>query len=245
MESGKYKLGGNNDAISGDGGTLATVYEKGSKLGLEPLDYGDSSLVGLWTFDEGTGSTAYDYSGKNVTGGWSGSGYGSGEVGPYAGSFSGSNYVDTGLATPHQITTCAWNKLNSSTSEYPVVDTRRWHGNAFVISRTSSTFYGLFYNSDGSSAWSSYSPLPAGFQNTNWQLWCFTSDNNVITKWVNGQAIASSTTNGSGLASSNGMSIGIGYYGVPWFFNGSIDDVRIYNRALSAAEIAAMYAGGK
>jgi prepilin-type N-terminal cleavage/methylation domain-containing protein len=33
MESQKYKLGGSNDIVSGDGGTLATVYEKGSKLG--------------------------------------------------------------------------------------------------------------------------------------------------------------------------------------------------------------------
>jgi hypothetical protein len=29
------------------------------------------------------------------------------------------------------------------------------------------------------------------------------------------------------------------------FFNGMIDDVRIYNRALSAAEIQAIYAGQK
>src|ERR1022692_1082421 len=53
MESAKYQLGGSGDVISGDGGTLASVYEKGSKLGLEPLDYGDPSLVGLWTFAEG------------------------------------------------------------------------------------------------------------------------------------------------------------------------------------------------
>jgi hypothetical protein len=29
------------------------------------------------------------------------------------------------------------------------------------------------------------------------------------------------------------------------YFSGLIDDVRVYNRALSAAEIAALYAGGK
>jgi hypothetical protein len=28
------------------------------------------------------------------------------------------------------------------------------------------------------------------------------------------------------------------------FFNGSLDDVRIYNRALSAAEISSLYNGG-
>src|ERR1039458_5760404 len=43
MESAKYGLGGSSDVIGPDGGTLASVYEKGSKLGLEPLDYGDPS----------------------------------------------------------------------------------------------------------------------------------------------------------------------------------------------------------
>jgi prepilin-type N-terminal cleavage/methylation domain-containing protein len=72
FESSKYQLGGSNDQVSGDGGTLASVYEKGSKIGMEPLDYGDASLVGYWTFDEGTGSTTYDYSGNNATGSWNG-----------------------------------------------------------------------------------------------------------------------------------------------------------------------------
>ena len=64
MESQKYGVGGSNDVISSDGGPLASVYEKGSKLGLEPLDYGDSSLVGYWPLNEGTSSIAYDDSGN-------------------------------------------------------------------------------------------------------------------------------------------------------------------------------------
>ena len=50
MESQKYGLGGSNDVISGDGGTLASVYERGTQLGLEPLDYGDSEVDPIvWT----------------------------------------------------------------------------------------------------------------------------------------------------------------------------------------------------
>lgn len=105
IESQKYGLGGSNDVISGDGGTLASVYERGTQLGLEPLDYGDTSLVGYWPFDEGTGTVAYDYSGNNATGSWSGtqtgsSGYySSGKGGGYsdAGYFNGSDdYVGVG-----------------------------------------------------------------------------------------------------------------------------------------------------
>lgn len=68
MESAKYQVGGSNDVISGDGGPLASVYEKGSQLGLEPLDYGDNTLVGWWPLNEGTGTVAYDDSGNNVSG---------------------------------------------------------------------------------------------------------------------------------------------------------------------------------
>jgi hypothetical protein len=94
MESAKYQLGGSSDVISADGGTLASVYEKGSITGLEPLDYGDPTLVGYWTFDEGSNSIAYDYSGNNATGSWSGtlgSQWTTGKVGPYAGNFNGTN----------------------------------------------------------------------------------------------------------------------------------------------------------
>src|ERR1700676_194703 len=103
MESNKYKPGGSNDMITKDGGTLASVYEKGTKIGLEPLDYGDSSLVGYWTFDEGAGTIAYDYSGSNATGSWSGSApyYATGEVGLYAGNFvNGASPNITSTSTP-------------------------------------------------------------------------------------------------------------------------------------------------
>ena len=132
-ESQKYKTGGGNDVISSDGGSLASVYEKGTKLGLEPLDYGDSSLVGYWTFDEGTGSIAYDYSGSNATGSWSGtatgtSGYYSpGRVGTWAGAFDGGssqvavpyNATNTNLnGISSAVTISAWVKMNGSNSNY-------------------------------------------------------------------------------------------------------------------------------
>src|ERR1022692_163019 len=128
MESAKYQLGGSGDVISGDGGTLASVYEKGSKLGLEPLDYGDPSLVGLWTFDEGTGSTTYDYSGSNATGSWNGtpagtSGYYSaGKIGGWAGTFDGSS---TYASVPYkpvgqsQVTVSMWEWFSSTHNTYP------------------------------------------------------------------------------------------------------------------------------
>ena len=107
LESQKYKLGGSNDAVGTDGGTLTTVYEKGTKLGLEPLDYGAPSLVGYWTFDEGNGTTAYDWSGsgKTCTGV---SGWGLGKIGNSAIVMPNSISCTTPSVTTGPITYAAW-----------------------------------------------------------------------------------------------------------------------------------------
>ena len=75
MESAKFKMGGGADQASKDGGPYPGLYEEGTNLSLLPIDYGDSSLVGYWKFDEGgTPTTATDYSGSNTVGSWAGTG---------------------------------------------------------------------------------------------------------------------------------------------------------------------------
>lgn len=58
-----------------DGGTLANVYEVGSKLGLEPLNYGTPypSLIAYWQLNDGAGTTALDSTGSGFNGGLVGS----------------------------------------------------------------------------------------------------------------------------------------------------------------------------
>ncbi|MEK7212426.1 MAG: hypothetical protein AAB686_02000, partial [Patescibacteria group bacterium] len=60
-----------------------------------------------------------------------------------------------------------------------------------------------------------------------------------VGKWVH----LVGTWKGTGLPD-NTKDVGIGYMENPtpaWLFNGLIDDIRIYSRALSAAEIKAIY----
>jgi hypothetical protein len=60
-----------------------------------------------------------------------------------------------------------------------------------------------------------------------------------MTLYVNGVQVA--TNSQSGTVSSI-TSINIGRYsGSGYYVNGLIDDVRVYNRALSASEVAAIY----
>jgi type II secretory pathway pseudopilin PulG len=68
FEAARNKLGGAADKVSKDGGSYPDLYETGTNLTLLPVDYGDTSLVGYWKFDEGSGTSAYDASGRGKTG---------------------------------------------------------------------------------------------------------------------------------------------------------------------------------
>ncbi len=248
MESPEYRLGGTNDVISPDGGTLATVYEQGTKLGLEPLDYGDASLVGYWTFDEGAGTLAYDYSGSNATGSWSGTAtYTTGKIGSYAGQFSSAlgDYINipssTKLRPSGAITVAAWINATNVTStnadtgivvgagmEYGMTRDERNSGRNITI---------FSYINGGGNALSWHL---ASFG--AWQYVAYTYDGNSWIVYINGTQIGrrffSQTINAP-------STIRIGNFGGSQQFNGLIDDVRIYSRALSAVEIQALYSWGK
>ncbi len=259
MESAKYKFGGASDVITGDGGTLASVVEKGSRLGLEPLDYGDSSLVGFWTFEEGSSSVAYDYSGTNATGSWNGAATGTagyysiGKIGSWAGAFDAtSTYVQIPDSVPVRVGSpsfsfFAWinpTTLSSCSSFLCIIfnkeNTYEWAidngGNIGWAIRNTSP--GWNWISAGGSvpvgAWTNIAVVYNGSQ-------ILTYKNGVLINTVSGSGSVDNTTYQNALR--------IGARGAPGaassFFPGYLDDVRIYNRALSAAEITALYNGGK
>src|ERR1039457_693560 len=191
MESAKYQLGGTGDVISTDGGTLASVYEKGSRLGMEPLDYGDPSLVGLWTFDEGTGSVAYDYSGNNATGSWSGtpgSQWVAGKVGPWAGNFDGTNnYVGTMSVSASYtgVTFSEWVKTSSNAEQTLLLflgsgDTVR------LEQHHSSTNLSLYDSVGGAGIISNIVPA---LYDGNWHLISVTVANKSIQFYFDGQPV--------------------------------------------------------
>lgn len=239
MESAKYKPGGSNDVITGDGGTLATLYEKGTKLGLEPLDYGDSSLTGYWTFEEGTGTIAYDYSGNNATGSWSGtpSGangyYSPGNIGGWAGAFDGaSNYVVTG------------NTFSQANGTFVIwVDPSSFNRNG-GLEASGASGVSLFFNTvnriyyrTGTQFSTSTSQLAPG-----WHQFAMTWDGSLVSGYIDGQLQATGSQ-GTGLASR--IYIGQVDSNTLYDYQGLLDDVRVYNRVLTATQIAALYVGGK
>ena len=265
LESQKYKLGGGGDVISSDGGPLAGALEKGSKLGLIPSDYGDSSLVGLWTFDEGTGTVAYDYSGNNATGTWNGTApyYSGGKIGSYAGSFDGAtDYVLIGSSTNlysqgGSITVTGWAYHNSYAypkTVFPIGTPHAYisgNGGWSIDSAYNASGLVLSFNDKTNIVNQANLNFDSGYQPGNFlNQWVFLA---VVFDRSVGQAYAyvnsvrqSGSVNISSVTGNvvSSESINIGSL-AGWMMSGSIDDVRIYNRALSAGEVAALYNGGK
>jgi len=245
MESQKYQLGGSNDVISNDGGSLATVYEKGTKYGLEPLDYGDTTLVGYWALNEGVGSTSYDYSGNNATGSWAGtatgtSGYyspGKGKGYTWAGSFDGStDYVNTSFSyslTPaSNFTWTAWVNLTTLVANTTLIGNRSGSSGGWAEIGGS----GFFQYGTGNI----FSPT---ISTSTWELITVTKSASAFAYYLNGALVNTASNNTT--ISNMPFYIGEDKNAVGSGATGLIDDVRVYNRALTAAQIAAMYAGGK
>ena len=220
-----------------------------------------SGLVGYWTFDGSTVNwstgQASDLSGQGNTGALVGM---STTTSPVAGKigqalqFDGSSsYVSApSVSFSSDFTFSAWVKLKSnSVSDYlvPIIAKGLWNGN---------------FNGDGA-----IGIAPANFVQTGAGQWIFNVYNGGINtfiqdpssatvgSWVyivgvkqgtneylykNGVQIANGTASGSFSNSPNTVEIGA-YPGneAATALNGDIDDVRVYNRALSANEIEQLY----
>jgi prepilin-type N-terminal cleavage/methylation domain-containing protein len=243
MESAKYGFGGSNDVVSTDGGTNAYLHEKGTNLALEPIDYGSASgLVGYWPLNEGTGSIAYDWSGNNATGSWHGTAtgtngyYSAGKPEVWAGTFDGSTtYVGpiTPLKGPTNtigpLTIAAWINLTNC-ANYPMIVS---FGPSLELRMFSNTCKPEIEASTDATS-------PTAISTSTWHYIVGVSSGGTVYTYVDGvfQASAAATANGI-------SSFYIGTRAGALFFPGLIDDVRIYNQALTAVQIAAMYNGGK
>ncbi len=235
LESAKYRLGGSNDVVSADGSILANTYEKGTKPGLEPLDYGDPSLAGYWPLDEGSGAVAYDWSGNNANGSWLGgqvgtSGYYSpGEITPWAGTFDGtSTFVAISATMPYlTYTKIVWIYATGLTSGYDNIMSGQYY--AFGAS-------GGHLQGGHNGSWGLVVD-PATLSLNTWYLVAITYDGTTLRLYKDGVLVSSA----SAPPPTNSSNFRIGAFATSNNFLGLMDNARMYSRALSGAEIQALY----
>jgi hypothetical protein len=89
----------------------------------------------------------------------------------------------------------------------------------------------------------------SALNNGTWHFAALTHNGSTQSLYVDGTFVSSVSGTVSGVTGTNYWVIGTGYTGNGWpnsnglwfYFKGAIDDVRIYNRALSASEVQAIY----
>jgi len=214
------------------------------------------SLVGFWPLDNRSGSVAYDYSGNhnngtltnmntigNATSGWQDAA--NCKAGRSCLRFDGVNdYVNAGssynLNITDAITISLWFKQNSYIDSYLVSK-----GSSYRLKlQDGSRLRGLIYI-DG--AIKNVYSVTGSILNNTWYHAVMTYDkndpSNIVKLYINGVNATSSATNTGGLPIDTvTASIYIGdLLNGGYVFNGTIDEVMIFNRSLSADEVAALY----
>jgi len=201
----------------------------------------DTSLVGHYTFKNtsalGTDTSPAAANNATNSGGTSVNDATRGNVLNLSG---GASEQITGLfGKPANVTLSAWVNLTSAgTSGADVISLGDSVG---IVLDNGGRLDGFYYNGNN---WPQtfYSGTLAG---TGWHHVAFTFDktNQVVQLYLDGSLVGSQSTLTDSITYNQGANTFIGKHGnggTTWNFTGEIDDVRIYNRALTAQEIATL-----
>jgi hypothetical protein len=207
----------------------------------------DPYLVGWWMFDEGSGTVAKDSSGKGNDGTLNGAPK---WVGGQLGGALDFDGTDDFVEIPHDlrlsitgaITIAAWTNMRTTSSdEMAIVSKGGWAANDLPYELTETrggVIYWQFYNDAGRDSCSPNSPS-AG----EWHHIAATYDGKVFKCYIDGVLAEEWAYAGAMPQNTASVTIGRRSRGGT-FFNGMIDDVRLYDRALTAGQINVVLAGG-
>jgi len=211
-------------------------------------------LLGWWMLDEGGGTTAVDWSGHGGHGSFVGEPQWADGYQGTALEFSGSgNYVDcgeeAGAGVTADFTISAWVKLEAGNAGHyggiagklTRVGGADYHG--FALVRYDTNVFRLWV-SDGDSAqingWASSDAL---YTDTNWHHVTGVRESRTNMLYVDG-VMQSETTMTDFVPSADFFHIGRQYGHLDdRYFHGKIDDVRVYSKALTDAQIADVMLG--
>jgi hypothetical protein len=199
-------------------------------------------LVGWWRFDEGSGTVAGDSSGNGNNGTIYGATWVAGKYGD-ALNFSGvNNDVACGnsLTDPVVFTLTAWIKPTAGFSGDQDIIARGPGGNSggWELKIVGGA---IVVGASFSDQWRSLGQSGV-IVSGQWQMVTGTWNGTYLSLYVNGVLVAQSTNLSAYTRQLSTSEVWIGsWVGAYNFFGGIIDEVQIYNRALSAAEIQTLY----
>ena len=212
-------------------------------------------LVGYWNFNEGTGTIIHDSSGNGNNGTINGDSQWVNGVNGTGLLFNGEDIVeisDNWILNPSQITICCWVKFNrlaygpgNSGADSQVMICKDGD-------RTSGEYHLSQGGSNSSSFWIGYEigeywngNYVKGLYPLETDYWYFitgTYDGNTMKLYLNGDILASKHV--GNISFGNDKPLYFSYNNVssfPYYLDGVLDEVRIYNNALSEGEISLLY----
>lgn len=207
----------------------------------------NSGLVGYWKFDEGSGSTVTDFSGYNNTGTLYNSPIrNTAKDCKFSGclTFNGtSTYADVGAGVSDSLESSGsismWIKPTALGGLFSRSTGTSWTSERLVLNFYSTSGRLDLTLSNGTSYWRhlSNSIIPLGV----WTHVVVNWNGTTVNHYINGVLDRSQTQGGvpemSGVKTWLGRVEGL----TPNYFSGAMDDVRIYNRVLSATEVSRLY----
>jgi hypothetical protein len=204
-------------------------------------------LASWWRFDEGSGNIAYDSAGDN-DGTITGATWTTGQING-ALSFDGSNdYVTIGDKSDLELqafTLSFWAKLNN-----PLGSLQGGIAKGYIFGSATEFSYTLDFSGGNARAGITNTSdasfgITGQIVNSDWHMWSMTVGGGTITLYKDGSDVNSTGYTGTidYTKSHNNFMIGARDNG-SYSFNGKIDDVRFYNKALSAWEIWQLYQDG-
>jgi len=234
--------GGKDSKTIADGGPDPYVYEVGNNLFISPL-----KPVGSWSFEEGGGTVAADSSGNNNNGTLYGNPtWTTGQVGG-ALSFDGVNdYVGFGNVNfdYSEFTVELWTKSYSASQAHVtnLIGKGNWNqaNNWYLGYRDGSSLsfvYGVGW------AYGPFYPI-SSFNLTQWHHIVGVAGIDKLELYLDGELVDSKTLTHGSVSNTYELQMARSSYYAE-YFDGLIDEVRIYNRALSAEEIKRHYEESK
>lgn len=199
-----------------------------------------TGLVGAYSFSEGTGTSTADRSGTNNNGTLSGATWTAAGKTGNALSFNGTNAMVTiadaaSLRLTTGLTLEAWVQPTGSLTNWRTILLKEnGAGLAYALyGNTNTNRPGLWLEGN---AGEKFTTGTAQLALNVWSHVAATFDGTTLRMYVNGTQVGTLVGASSINVSTSPLRIG---GNAPWgeYFQGTIDDVRIYNRALSAAEI--------
>jgi hypothetical protein len=195
-----------------------------------------------WWQGEGNGN---DPVSNNTLSFYGGPGFVTGEVGQ-AFNFTGGQAASPGLPsnlniTGNQVTIDGWVNLNATQSQGVFFGKSESGQNDYALFMLSSQLAACIKTNDGTEhfLYSGYVPI-----NGQWTHIALTYDGSTETIYADGAVVAQQSVSGNIQGDGVNFWIGGRSSGGDLTINAGIDEVEVFNRALSAAEIAALYSAG-